>query len=75
MQTTSTFIPLAEVAKQLPGRPHVSTLHRWTTKGVRGVKLETTRVGSRVYVTQEAIERFLAELNTSDDERLAHEGC
>ncbi len=70
-----TYFSLSQAASRLPGRPHVSTLHRWTTKGVRGVKLETTRVGSRVFVTQEAIQRFLNELNTTDDQRLAQEGC
>lgn len=72
MKTMSTnYIPLTEAAQQLPGRPHVSTLHRWSHHGVNGTKLETVRVGGRVFVTQEAIERFLAELNKSDADRLA----
>jgi hypothetical protein len=74
MEATA-FIPLNEAAKQIPGRPHLSSLHRWANRGVRGVKLETVRVGNRRFVTQEAIDRFLAELNKSDSERLAEEGA
>jgi hypothetical protein len=69
------FIPLAEAAKQIPGRPHVSTCHRWAVKGVNGVKLETKRVGNRRFTTQAAIDEFIEELNKTDAERLAAEGC
>jgi hypothetical protein len=34
-----TLLSLTEAAALLPGRPHVSTLHRWRLRGVRGVKL------------------------------------
>ena len=69
------YIPLNEAAGIFPGkRVHVSTLHRWTLKGVNGVKLETIQVGKRRFVTKEAIDQFLAELNTSDAERLEAEG-
>jgi len=69
------FIPLKEAGGKIPGKPAICTLHRWTLKGVRGVKLETKRFGNRVFVTQEAIDRFLTELNTTDAERLQNEGC
>jgi hypothetical protein len=40
-------------------QPHVATVYRWVTHGVRGVKLETLTVaGSRV-TTLRAIERFI----------------
>jgi hypothetical protein len=44
-------------------------------RGVRGVRLETVRVGQRRYVTRESLEAFVAELNKTDGERLADEGC
>lgn len=50
---------LAQAAKLLPGRPHISTLHRWRLKGVKGVKLDTVVVGGRRFVTREALERFV----------------
>jgi len=36
-----TYIPIAEVASLLPGRPSLSTVTRWATRGVRGVRLPT----------------------------------
>jgi len=45
--TTETLLSLLDAAKQLPGRPHVSTLYRWRIRGVRGVRLETVLVGGR----------------------------
>ena len=44
------ILPLAEAARRLPrlraGRPtHPSTLWRWASRGIRGVRLETVRVG------------------------------
>ena len=72
---STAFIPLAEAAKQIPGRLHASTCHRWANKGVNGVKLRTKKAGNRKFTTPEWIEEFLAELNKSDSERLAEEGA
>lgn len=58
-----TPVPFSEVARHIPGRPHVSTLHRWRLDGVRGAKLETFLVGGRRFTTKEAIGRFLGHLN------------
>lgn len=40
-------------------RPNISTLHRWATRGVRGVVLETVAVGHVRYTSIEAVQRFL----------------
>lgn len=69
------YISLREAARQLPGRPHLSTCHRWAEKGVNGIFLETIKVGRRRFTTQEAIDQFLAELNKTDAERLEEEGA
>lgn len=56
----------AEAAATLPAvrgkRIHVSTLWRWATKGVRGVKLEAVRLGSRWMTSSEALERFAQQI-------------
>ena len=43
------LLTLAEAAAKLPRlngtKPHTSTLWRWSTRGVRGVRLETRRIG------------------------------
>jgi len=55
---------LAQAAKLLP-RNHngkhtsIQTLRRWATRGSRGVRLEVTKVGSRAYVTLEALRAFI----------------
>jgi hypothetical protein len=60
-----TLVTLTEAAKSLPGRPHVSTLYRWMTRGVRGAKLETWLIGGSRYTSQEAIDRFIRASNSS----------
>jgi hypothetical protein len=54
---------LNEAPPIVPGRPHLSTLIRWSKRGVRGVRLETLVVGGRRFTSVEAIARFLARLN------------
>jgi len=39
-------------------RPNVSTLHRWASRGCRGVRLETVFVGHARFTSLEAIQRF-----------------
>lgn len=65
--TTETLLSFAEAAKVPPNRPHVSTLHRWRLKGVRGVKLETCLVGGRRYTSLEAMARFFAAITAAAD--------
>jgi hypothetical protein len=50
----------------LPDRPHPSTLWRWSARGIKGIKLETTLVGGRRYVSLEALARFFERLNSSN---------
>lgn len=50
----------AWIANRTGGRrPNISTLHRWATRGVRGVVLETVAVGHVRYTSIEAVRRFL----------------
>ena len=62
----------AQVAREL--RVHVSTLHRWSTSGVRGRTLRTRLVGGRRYVDLDQLKIFLAAescslTGQSDNER------
>jgi hypothetical protein len=52
------LVSLSTAANSLPGRPHVSTLWRWTQRGIRGIRLETTLIGGRRYTSDEALDRF-----------------
>jgi Protein of unknown function (DUF1580) len=52
-------ITLAEAARLLPKRPNPATLWRWRTKGVRGVRLKTSMIGGRRYVTRAALQQFI----------------
>ncbi|MBM4012598.1 MAG: DUF1580 domain-containing protein [Planctomycetes bacterium] len=48
-------------------RPNVSTLHRWASRGCRGVRLETVFVGHARFTSLEAIRRFFHAKPTSQD--------
>ena len=62
-QSLADAVPLTRAADFIPGRPHVATLWRWATKGVRGITLQTAIVGGRRMVTPAALEQFLLALN------------
>ena len=61
-----TVLTLAEAAQRLPAikgkKVHPSSVWRWATQGVRGVHLESWRLGGRCLTTLEAVERFAAKL-------------
>jgi Protein of unknown function (DUF1580) len=52
------LISLVEAALQTPGRPHVSTVWRWATRGFRGIVLETITVAGKRFTSKEALCRF-----------------
>lgn len=62
-------VGLAEVPKLrcVPRRPngktiHLATVHRWATRGVGGVVLETVQCGGTKCTTAPAIQRFFERL-------------
>lgn len=57
------LISLSEATRELPGRLHIATVHRYARKGVRGHLLETVTCGGRIYTSREACRRFLAAQN------------
>ncbi len=65
---TENLKTLNEAARTLPGGAvHVSTVHRWRLKGVRGIRLETILRGGVRFTTHEAIERFFAATTAAAD--------
>lgn len=66
------LMTLAEAARTLPrrrrgSRPHASTLYRWATRGLGGVRLEVIRVGGTLCTSQAALQSFFQELTESND--------
>ncbi|MCR9115793.1 MAG: DUF1580 domain-containing protein [bacterium] len=57
------FVPFSKAPQLLPGRPHISTLHRWRIRGLKGVKLQTILVGGRRYVSKDELLRFVNQLS------------
>jgi hypothetical protein len=63
-------LSLAQAARLLPslrgGRPvSPSTLWRWSSRGVRGVRLPITRIAGTACTTREALRKFLAEVEAA----------
>lgn len=58
-----TLIPLREAPRHLPCRPsgkrvHISACYRWVSTGVRGVRLDSLKLGGTTYTSLEALQRF-----------------
>jgi hypothetical protein len=60
------LIPVSKAGQFIPSRPSRATVWRWVLKGIRGHRIETVFVGSRRYVTREAIAAWLAAINSQD---------
>jgi hypothetical protein len=63
--------PLAETPKHVPPRRggrklHKATAFRWAKDGVRGVKLETIRIGGTLCTSVEALQCFFERLSATD---------
>jgi len=66
------LLTLAEAARALPRlrnerKVHVSTLYRWISRGVRGVRLEAVRLGRTLVTSREALQRFAERLNAAHE--------
>lgn len=69
---TEHVLTLAEAARLIPPTGvAISTLWRWKTKGVRGVRLEAALIGGRWYTSAEAIDRFFAALAAKAGQEVA----
>jgi len=67
------LLPMQEAAKLLPLRRGrlvgYSTLMRWCTDGIRGIRLESIPVGGRRCTSREALQRFMKRLAAVDAKR------
>lgn len=61
------YVSLSLASTLLPGNPHISTLHRWRLRGVKGIKLPTVLVGGRRYVLKCELQRFIDRLSDLAD--------
>ena len=73
--STETVIPLREAPRHLPARPngkrvHISACYRWISRGVRGVHLESIKIGGSTYTSIEALQRFADRLSGAGDQDL-----
>jgi len=59
-------VPVTAAAQFVPGRPNTSTVWRWCSRGVRGVKLQTFFVGGRRMTSKRFIAEFLERLNAGN---------
>lgn len=64
-----TLCTITEAAKLFPGRPHVATIWRYVHTGVRGLRLETIKVGGKRFTSHEAVERFIERVTAAADGR------
>lgn len=65
--SSTKYLSFAEAAKLLPGRPHISTLHRWRTRGIKGIRLITKKIGGRRVVEFAELERFIEAVTCAAD--------
>lgn len=61
------LLSLREAARLRPlgrsGRPtHVSSVYRWISRGIRGIRLEAIRLGGMTLTSREALQRFAERL-------------
>ena len=65
------LLKLTQAARLVPPEgTHVNTLRRWINKGLKGVRLESVAIGGNIFTSEEALHRFLAEVNARRGERL-----
>ena len=58
---TEDVVSMSDAAKLFPGGVSVASIYRWADRGVKGVKLETIRYGSKRQTSVLAVHRFLKQ--------------
>ena len=62
-----TLLTLADAAASYKKRLHVSTLHRWRLRGIRGIKLETILIGGVRYTSTRSLQEFAEKTTAAAD--------
>lgn len=62
------LLTFTEAASLIPKRragrkTHISTLYRWATRGIRGVVLESIKIGGTSCTSMEALQHFFERLS------------
>lgn len=54
------LVPISEARNLIPldQKPHAATIRRWAW-GLHGRRLESVKIGGRVYTSREALQRFI----------------
>lgn len=69
-----TFAQAARHARPRGSKPAApSSLWRWHTRGIAGVKLETICLGGTRYTSAEALQRFFDQVTAAKEAKLATE--
>ncbi len=61
------LLSLKDAANLVPGRCHISTIHRWRLSGVRGIRLCTSMIGGRRRVTRRQLEEFFKAISQAGE--------
>jgi len=67
------IVSISQAAKRLPKRSngkaiHVASVYRWIGEGINGVRLESVRIGGRLFTSVEALQRFTERLTRKGEE-------
>jgi len=66
-----TLLHFREAAEKFPGgKRHISTVHRYRLRGIGGVRLEALKLGGRWYTSEQAIDRFVAQLTAKSSDAM-----
>ena len=61
------LISLKEATRLLPGTPHISTLHRWRLRGIRGLRLPMKLIGGKRFLDLAEWELWVAKVSAAAD--------
>lgn len=61
------LISLKEATRLLPGTPHISTLHRWRLRGIRGLRLPMKLIGGKRFLDLADWELWTAKVTCAAD--------
>lgn len=57
------LLPLVEIVLRVPGRASYATVWGWCVRGVDGTRMESKRIGGRIYSSVGALRRFMEAMD------------
>jgi hypothetical protein len=67
MDRSESLVLISRAAPLFPTRPSIASIWRWSTRGVGGVLLGTTKVGGRRYTDAQRVAEFIEATNQRRD--------